>query len=67
MKVRMVFDFTDEQRRAIAAHYGQRGPATRADIRAWIDGQVQACLDDVLSDAETARDAESAQTGVDTP
>lgn len=52
----MVFEFTDDERKAIAKHFGERGKATRQTIRDWIDMQVQTTLRDVVDDAtEEAR------------
>jgi len=50
VKVRISFDFTDEQLRAVAAHYGRNRRATRQEVRSWLEGEVAATLDTMVSD-----------------
>ena len=49
MKIRITFDLSTEERRAIAWRMGYKRPATRTEIVSEIEGQIR-CLLDVLSE-----------------
>lgn len=51
MKVRLgTIEIDDEERRAIRAYYGQRGLATRADVRAFFIAMAEADLETIVHD-----------------
>lgn len=53
MKVRLgTIDVDDDTRRAINAHYGKKGMATRADVRSFALSAVRGEVDNVLDDHE---------------
>lgn len=53
MKVRVSYtvDVSDEYRRAIRKYYGQRGLATRAEVRAWQRAYGDSMDADLMSEA----------------
>ncbi len=51
MKVRIVFDLSDDDRRALGALYGER-TATRVRCRRWIESCVSSTLQRIHSDRE---------------
>lgn len=57
MKVALTLEFTDDQRRAIAAQTGERKIATRADVRAWIEKVVESTLEDAVDDYEKGQES----------
>lgn len=56
MKVRITITLDDEVRKALAAHYGQAGLATRATITAWAEGCIEATLQDITHDYEVEQE-----------
>lgn len=49
MRVRITFELSDDDRRALGRLYGERR-ATRKRIVSWIEGSVRADLDTIISD-----------------
>lgn len=63
MKVRVTFDLSDEERRAIAKHYGMPGKASRERCATWLHGNAMAdlsatCYD--LDDSDESDDSDRA-------
>lgn len=56
MKVRIDLELSDEQLRAIAAHYGHKRRATRQEVRSWADGELGATLETMVSDMDERRE-----------
>ena len=50
MKVRLIWEFNDEDRRALALQICKDGLATREDCLAWLASTIQSSLDEVKSD-----------------
>lgn len=49
MKAKIVFDFTDRERRAVAAHAGME-KASRADMIAWVHMTLRATMAELLTE-----------------
>jgi hypothetical protein len=55
MRVRLnAIEITDGARRALNAHFGKPGLATRDDVRSWADAIVNADLETICDDYERA-------------
>ena len=54
MKVRISYtiDVNDEYREAIRNHYGEKGLATREEVRAWAEIYGSSCDADILCELE---------------
>lgn len=50
MKINLTFDFSEEDRRAISSHYGEKKPASRSDVETMIRSAVDASLTDFRDD-----------------
>ena len=54
MRVQLqALDVDDRLRRALRAHVGEPGLATREEVRTWIDAMTAAAAEDLVSDLET--------------
>lgn len=60
MKVKIVYDFSIETRRAIAAHYGNKKPASYTTIKTWMECCIDATLDDIKYDYAKEQKAKNA-------
>lgn len=57
MRIRLdPIDLCDDVRRALNAHRGLPGLATRETIRAWVDSVITATLEDICSDYDREED-----------
>lgn len=56
MKVSLTFDLDDLNRYAISAYYGLQEPATRERCKAFIEGQIIAILNGLISERQTNED-----------
>lgn len=50
MKIRKTFEFSNDERKALALHYGDKGMASRETIRRWIEAVVEATMQEIASD-----------------
>jgi hypothetical protein len=56
MKIRITFEFTDEDRRALAKYYSEDGLASREDCRAYIVAHIAALMEDLPYDDDEDSD-----------
>ena len=56
VKIEFVVEVDDDYRRAINAHYGQPGLASRAEIKRWFEMFGQSMNDDLSYDIDLARE-----------
>lgn len=56
MKIKVVFDFDERDRRALAAQHGDRKPAPHASIKSWIASQIEAIMWDVRDEYDKSGD-----------
>ena len=61
VKVSYTVDVSDRYRRAINAHYGKPGLATRAEVQRWLWSVGQSCDDDIMHDLTQEEEAATAQ------
>jgi len=61
MKVKIVFDFNTDERKAIAHHYGEK-IATHRDMKVWIQTVVNCTLEDLSYDYNKAQEEEHENT-----
>lgn len=47
VKISYVVDVSDDMRRGIRMHYGEKGLATRQEIKDWYEAQGHSCDDDI--------------------
>lgn len=50
MKTRFLIELSDDERRALAAHYGKPGLATRDTVRGWVESLISATMDEIQSE-----------------
>ena len=50
MKVRLTFEFSDDERRALASHYGEAGKASHATCATWVRTQVLTVMQDIVAE-----------------
>lgn len=55
MKVKVVFDLNQEARLAVSHRVGNKKPASRADIKSWIESCVESTLDDLRAEMLAAK------------
>ena len=50
MKIKIVYEFDKKTRLAIAAHYGEKTPASYNTIKSWMGACIDATLDSIQYD-----------------
>lgn len=50
MTFRMALHFTEDFLRALAAHYGRPGTASREDVEAWVNATLDAAAESIVDD-----------------
>ena len=57
MKVKIVFEFDDQFRKAVAHHYGKKGKASYQDMKTWVEMSVNGTGEDISADYQKATEA----------
>jgi len=63
MKITINLEFSDEERRALAFWYGERGLVSADRLRAWVGGALRADFDHVLEEYRRNRRLPAALRG----
>lgn len=63
MKIKIIFEIDDDDRRAVARHYGEEGLASRETMTTFLECEGTGGLEDVMQDYLQSMDSESEEGG----